>query len=212
MKPRYDARFFVGILLVVFGLASLPMVMAPDSRLFEIGFGVAMGVAGLALLGLFATRRASWALPMSAGALAIGTIVVAEGIQPGQAGTWGGVLVLGLLGVAFLVLARFPSVRWWPIIPAGTLLTLGILVAVYGDAGAPNGSLFLAGIGATFLAVFIAPPNPVKRVWALITGAVLVVLALAASGLSGQAAGVAVAVALIVGGGWMLLRESRTAT
>ena len=66
--------------------------------------------------------------------------------------------------------------RWWAIIPAGVLLTLGAVSSV-GDAseGLATGGLFFLGLGLTFILVAVLPGGS-GRSWALIPGIILLLL------------------------------------
>lgn len=210
MTARLDAVFFVGVLLLVSGCAALVAMVFPNIRGLEMGVGGAFVAAGLIGALAFIRTQASASLPLAAGAIAVGLMTLTDAIAPGQVGDWAAVLLFVLLGISFLVLAAVPAPRWWPIIPAGVMLTLAGTVASGRDG--EGGGVFLAGLGATFLVVYLMPPRPVRRLWALITAAVLVVLALPASGLSGQVLGIAVAIALIAGGILLLLRHGPPST
>ena len=62
--------------------------------------------------------------------------------------------------------------RWWAIIPAGVLLTLGIVSALDNVNGVQTGGSFFLGLGLTFVLVAILPGGA-SRSWALIPGTVL---------------------------------------
>ena len=64
--------------------------------------------------------------------------------------------------------------RWWAIIPAGVLLTLGTISVVDEVSGGDNGGLFFLGLGLTFVLLTILPGGS-SRSWALIPGAILLV-------------------------------------
>ncbi|HEY9527325.1 MAG TPA: hypothetical protein VIR02_09600, partial [Anaerolineales bacterium] len=63
--------------------------------------------------------------------------------------------------------------RWWAIIPAGVLLTLGIVSSLDAVSGLETGGLFFLGLGLTFLLVAVLPGEKRGRSWALIPGVIL---------------------------------------
>lgn len=210
MRPRFDAGFYAGLVLILAGVlltvSGLPSLAAAAQLVVAAAF-----VAGAAVLaGVFVSSRTAWTLPAAATALAIGLLIGIDGLFPGRAGEWAGSMMFTLIGAAFLVLAAVPRIRWWPLIPGGVMLSLAATIPT-GKSGLAGG-IFLAGLGVTFAAVYVVPPQPMRRVWAAITAGVLLVLALPASGLSGQVLGIAVAVALIGAGLVILVRGARATT
>lgn len=210
MQRRLDSAFYVGLLLILGGAAALLATLMPGTRTVELAFAGVCVLGGLLMAGVFVRTHHAWSLPVAAGAIAIGLMTATDALAPGQVGDWAAVMLFTLLGISFLVLAAVPAPRWWPLIPAGVMLTLAGTIAAGGDSAA--GGVFLAGLGVTFVAVYLMPPQPVRRLWALITGGVLVLLALPASGLSGQVLGIVLALALIAGGALLLFRGPRTST
>jgi hypothetical protein len=119
-------------------------------------------------------------------------------------------LLFAVPGVWFVGMAVVPTRRWWPIIPGGTLLSLAATVAVSPDEHA--GAAFLAGLGLTFVAVYLVPPGSRQRLWALITAVVLLLLALLATGVTATTASAVLAIGLIACGVLLLLRRPPAVT
>jgi hypothetical protein len=118
------------------------------------------------------------------GALLIGAGIVLLMQNFGLFGTaaptiWSILFLLG--GAGFVGLFATNRALWWALIPGFTLLGLGTLLAVEllapALAAAWGGSIFLAGIGLGFWAVYLAHPG---HWWAIIPGGVLVTLAVVA--------------------------------
>ena len=209
MSARFDARAVVGVLFVILGLAFLGGVLAPATAAFQLVLGLALAGTGGAMLFEFGRHRRAWLAPTGAGTAAIGLLIAADSIHTGGLGDWGGVLLLGAVGLGFLAIARVPEAHWWPIIPAGVLLTLAALAGL--PAGGTLGGAFLfAGLAATFVIVFLAPPAPFTRVWALVAGGTCAVIAIAVVGMHPEVMGTATAIALIAAGAWLLFRGRHT--
>jgi hypothetical protein len=71
--------------------------------------------------------------------------------------------------------------KWWAIIPAGVMSTLGVVAGAdeLRFLGVDSGGLFFLGLGATFLAVaFLTGQRGERQSWALIPAAVLIIMGL----------------------------------
>ncbi len=99
----------------------------------------------------------------------------------------GGGAFLASLGLAFAVYWHEDKTRWWALIPAGTLGTLGLLESFDGIFGGSPGWLFLVGMALTFFALTRLEVEP--QPWAVWPAAGLGLLAL---------------LSLLDGGGWVL--------
>ena len=97
----------------------------------------------------------------------------------------GGAAFLGSLGLAFGLAWREDEHRWWALIPAGTLLSLGLTALVDGTrlGAAASGSVFLLGLAATFFVLTRLRVQP--QGWAIFPAGALALLAV----VSGSAAG-----------------------
>lgn len=91
------------------------------------------------------------------------------------------VIVFGLIGLYILSIYFTNRANWWALIPGIIFIDLAFIVAVGlilpGDDNAWIGSLFLAGIGLAFWAVYL---NNRSFWWAIIPGGVLFTLAIVA--------------------------------
>lgn len=85
----------------------------------------------------------------------------------------------GIAGLLFLITFIRDTNHWWSVIPGMTLMSLAVVVLL--NAIAPrtgdlvSGSLFLGGIGISFILILIASRG--RQWWAIIPGGVLVTLA-----------------------------------
>ena len=97
----------------------------------------------------------------------------------------GGAAFLGSLGLAFLLAWRDDEHRWWALIPAGTLLALGLTALVDGTrlGAAASGSVFLLGLAATFFALTRLRVEP--QGWAIFPAGALALLAVVSASTAG---------------------------
>ena len=156
-KPAY----FVGALLLIgIGIVLLLQNLGILAGTSELVFGLLFVAGGAVFAAAFVGNRTPnwWAIIPGLVLAAIGILIWAGP----NVGSWGGSLVLGAIGLAFLIVYLSNRQFWWAIIPAGIMLTLTILVGLTDLLpGLENGStfatLFFLGIGLTFLAVYFLP-------------------------------------------------------
>jgi hypothetical protein len=116
----------------------------------------------------------------------------------------GGAAFLGSLGLAFWLAWRDDEHRWWALIPAGTLLSLGLTSLVDGTrlgAGA-SGTVFLLGLAATFFALTRLRVEP--QGWGIFPAGALALLAIVSASTIG---GWLFPVAFIAAGVYLLWRS-----
>ncbi|PWB77143.1 MAG: hypothetical protein C3F07_02545 [Anaerolineales bacterium] len=173
----------IGGLLVLGGLLALLDTMGIISNAGGIFWGMIWAAIGLFFLYLLLNGRGNWWAAFPAFTL-LG--MAAASFLPNALDGLGGLAFLGGISLAFWwVYLTDTRGRWWAIIPAGVLLTLGAVSAVDEFTRFDSGGLFLLGLGLTFVLVAVLPTGG-SRTWALIPGAVLLVLgALTSSPLQG---------------------------
>jgi hypothetical protein len=117
-----DGRWIGGAVLIVIGLALLAGQAVPD-----IGHYATL-VVGLALLALFLVTRNPGALIGGSIVTGIGAGIVLETTFPDSSGGWVPLgLGLGFLGIWLIgALFRMPEARFWPLIPGGILVFVGL--------------------------------------------------------------------------------------
>ncbi|HEY7200159.1 MAG TPA: hypothetical protein VIC57_08110, partial [Candidatus Dormibacteraeota bacterium] len=111
--------------------------------------------------------------------VALGAAMLAQstGLVPESAGNWTGAAILAAIGFVFVALYLVERIRWWALIPGGTMLSLAVVSAVTPFvSGEIGGALFLLGMAGTFAVVAIAPSPGRPRTWAWIPAAVMLVL------------------------------------
>lgn len=178
---RWSWNALVGLLLLVAGLLLLAQNVAP----FPIPgawvwCGLALLTAVAFLYAWIADRTRWWAIIPAGTFFSLAGAALLSGF-PGEAAAYAGpIFLLGLGGTFFAVYLARPFHRW-ALIPAGilTLLACSALLAtlpVFPQEwrGALGGSIFLAGLGTTFLLIAL-----VRRDvwWPILPGGILLVLA-----------------------------------
>lgn len=166
---RFDYRILIGAALVLGGILMLldkTGVLKGATDLFWAGL-LAIG-AGIFLFWFYSDRSKWWAaIP---GFALLG--VAASTLLLDKIG-WGGLAVLGGIGVGFWAVYFRQPAQWWAIIPGGVLLTLGATSALSEAYEiVETGGVFFVGLGLTFLLVALLA----KMKWAFIPAAVLLLL------------------------------------
>lgn len=178
MKGNQIWVAILGVLLVLAGAIGLLEIsgLIPDfaSAAWQWLAPALFALGGLAFLVAFATNpHDRWpAVIPGFVLLAIGVI----GYFDDRLGDWAGTVFLGSLGLAFLLLFLARREFWWSIIPAGVLLTLGIVAGVDSLPGVKSeisGAVFFMGLAITFLAVFATRNAVGFRKWALFPAVIL---------------------------------------
>ena len=173
------SRTFWGVLLIIGGI----IFLLENLGIVAIGeafWGVLLGVAAIGFLSVYLTNRENWwALIPGMILLSVSALIILNTIFPGGTGELGGVIVLGGIGLAFLLIYLTNRENWWAIIPAGVMLTLSIVVLL-GEviSGFEVGGIFFLGLGLTFALVAILPTPHGQMKWAFIPAGVMIVLGL----------------------------------
>jgi hypothetical protein len=127
---------------------------------------------------VYLSKRAGWAAIVAYVMFVVGfTPLMAMTSRPELSG----VIMLFAIGLPFLYVYRKSPERWWAIIPAGILLTLGVVTAIVLIPGIPSekydnrigNSLFYAGAAATFAVAWLRHH---KR-WAMVVTILAVIMA-----------------------------------
>ena len=169
-----------GILLiaagVIFLLTNLKIIQLP----WEFLIGPLFGLGGIIFLLVFIINNKDWwALIPGFILIAIGTIIFMDQNLGGFADQWGGLVFLGLLGCAFLLIYILHPQNWWSIIPGGVLLTLGGVSLIPEKNEGLIGGLFFVGLAITFGLVYILPKPAGKLKWALYPAGIMLILGIA---------------------------------
>jgi hypothetical protein len=173
------SRTFWGVLLIIGGI----IFLLDNLGIFTIGetfWGVILGVAAIGFLSVYLSNRENWwALIPGMILLSVSALIIINAIFPGDTGALGGVIVLGGIGLAFLLIYLTNRENWWAIIPAGVMLTLSVVVLL-GEAfsGIEVGGIFFLGLGLTFGLVAIIPTPHGQMKWAFIPAGIMIVMGL----------------------------------
>ncbi len=160
----------------------------------------AFGLGGLFFISVFLANRENWwALIPGLTLIGVGLTIGMGTLAPSFADEFGGVFVLGSIGLAFLIIYLLKREFWWALIPAGVLLSLAIAISLQnyiGDTGFV--SLFFAGMGLTFAIVAMLPTEGGKQRWAWIPAGILLLMGLGFGAFTGALLGYLWPVVLIV--------------
>ena len=171
------SKVFWGLMLVVGGLILLleQLDIIEGSEIFWM---VVSAIAALLfLLALVTNRDAWWAAIPGIGLLAVALSLGLDAFTS-VSGEIIGAIIMGGIGLSFLIVYLIQRVHWWAIIPGGVLITLAIVAGMEGgDPGPVSGAIFFAGLGLTFALVAVLPNKFGRMTWAWIPGGILLLLA-----------------------------------
>jgi hypothetical protein len=173
------SRTLWGVLLIIGGI----IFLLDNLGIFTIGeafWGVILGIGAIGFLSVYLSNRENWwALIPGMILLSVSALIIINAIFPGDTGALGGVIVLGGIGLAFLLIYLTNRENWWAIIPAGVMLTLSVVVLL-GEAfsGIEVGGIFFLGLGLTFGLVAIIPTPHGQMKWAFIPAGIMIVMGL----------------------------------
>lgn len=205
---RTDTRVLAGAGLIALGALALLQNFGLFGNLAAVLWAAAFGVAGLGFLSVYMRGPSTWwaAIPGSA-LLGLAAVIGIDTIAP-WAGEWIGGLFLGSLGLGFCLVYARDSARWWAVIPAGVLLTLGAVAGLSDTlSGDTIGAVFFFGLALTSGALTRLPGTEGRFRWALIPAGVMLAMSLVVLMASTHLLSVLVPVFLIVGGLTILYRN-----
>jgi hypothetical protein len=199
-------RVFWGVLLVVVGgllMLQALGVLAGAGVIWTVLFGA----AGIAFLYIYFQDRAKWWAAIPGFAL-VGLSAVTAWDELGNGeGKWGGVLLLGSIGVGFLAAYLAAREQWWALIPGGAFLTLALLAGFPARvAGTTTGGVLFLGLAATFGALALVPTPDGRMRWPIIPAAALVLVGALVTLEATTALNLVWPVALILGGVYLIFR------
>ena len=207
MNNILQSRLLWGGLLIVGGILFLLQ------NLFDFQFGslfwsLVFGLAGLFFLSVFFSNRMNWwGLIPGITLIGIALVIALDTFAPAVGDILEGTIILGGIGLSFLVIYLLNREFWWAIIPAGVLLSLSLALAVEDflpDTGFV--SIFFIGMALTFAFLAMVPTPEGKMQWAWIPAGVLGIIGIAFGAFSGSLMAYAVPVILIGVGGFLIFR------
>jgi peptidoglycan/LPS O-acetylase OafA/YrhL len=198
-----------GVVLVLIGL----LLLGQQLNLFgpmQLSFAVFLfGIPGFVfLLTYFFDRRQWWALIPGCILLGLAAVVFNEANRYGSSLVSGAIFLfsIGLPFWLIYVIKRW----WWAIIPAGVLTVLSIMPIISNDMlqGQFVGGIFFLGLAATFALVRLATRSDPNMGWAWWPAGILAIMGVVTILLgTASIAQYIWPIALIVLGGWLLLRN-----
>jgi hypothetical protein len=203
-----SSRVFWGLLLIAGGVLFLLQTLFN----FEFGslfWALVFGLGGTFFFSwFFQDRQQWWALIPGFTLLCIGLIILLDTLVPVASGTLAGFIILGGIGASFLLIYFLRRDFWWALIPAGTLLTLGV-VALLSDLtpGLEVGAVFFLGLAATFAMLTFVPTPEGRMKWPWIPAGILGGLGLIVIMSASNLAGIALPVVLILAGLFLVARN-----
>lgn len=205
-----ESRVLWGTLLILGGV----MFLLQNLGLFEFGdlfWALLLGLAGVFFLSVYLQNRANWwALIPGFTLFGVASLIALTRLAPRLADNWGGSVVLGGIGLAFVAVYLAERSNWWAIIPAGVMLTLAAVAGLDETfAGIETGGIFFLGLGSTFALVALLPSHQGQMRWAWIPAAVLMLMGLLIMAAAEDLIGILWPLVLIVGGGYLILRTFR---
>lgn len=171
------SRIFWGLVLVLGGIILLleSMGVLEGSEVFWM---VILAIGGILFLVAFISNRGAWwAIIPGVSSLALATGLGLDSFA-NIGGDILGAIVLGGIGLSFVIVYLIERTNWWAIIPGGALITLAIVAGMEGgDSEMVSGAVFFAGLGLTFALVALLPNKVGRMTWAWIPGGILLILA-----------------------------------
>lgn len=210
---RNWARLAVGLVLVAAGILFLLQNLNLVVSAWGILWALIFAAGGIAFLWLFLRNRAVW-WPVIPGLtlLAIAVLIALDSLELGLAERWGGSIVLAGIGIAFALIYISHQQHWWAVVPAGALLSLALMVALFPGDVPEAGAVFLMGLGITFGIVYLLPGRGRRHTWALVPALVLFLLGLFVLGTSIPASLFLWPMVLILAGLYIVYRVLRRRT
>lgn len=173
------SRTLWGILLIVGGI----LFLLDNLNIINFGdifWGIVLGIGGLGFLSVYFTDRQHWwALIPGSTLLAIATLILLNFLVPTLGEFLGGAIVLGGIGLSFILIYLINREHWWALIPAGVLTTLAVITLVDEFLpGLESGGILFLGMGLTFALVAVLPNPQGQMRWAFIPAVVLFLMGL----------------------------------
>jgi hypothetical protein len=178
----------------------------------ELLWAALFALVGLAFFAVYFRDRRWWALIPGCALLGLAA-PTALSVAGDRWAEFGGAVFLAMLGAAFAtVYLDNRPVRWWALIPAGTLLTLAVVASLdLVDAAEAGGGVFFLGLALTFFAVALLPHGDKRRDWALYPAIACLGLGAIVVAASTSTFTIVAAVGLIGTGLYLLYRTGRFA-
>lgn len=203
-----SSRVFWGLLLIAGGVLFLLQTLF-DFQFGGLFWALVFGLGGTFFISwFFQDREQWWALIPGITLICIGLIILLDIVLPAASGVFAGFIILGGIGTSFLLIFFLRRDFWWALIPAGVLLTLGV-VALLSDLapGLEVGAVFFLGLAATFALLTFVPTAEGRMTWPWIPAGILGGIGLIVIMAAGNLAGILIPVLLIAAGLFLVARN-----
>lgn len=208
MLDRFNYRLVFAALLIGAGILFLLQNLGFLGNLTDLVWALMFVIGGAAFLSvLLGGRKNWWAAIPGIILISIGVIIAMDALFPALSGRFGGMVILGGIGLAFVLVYLLAPENWWAIIPAGVMLSLALVTVADSIPGIDGGGLLLIGMGVTFAVLGLINVKGRKLSWPWIPAIVLFVIGLLVVSLSGNMASIFWPVALILLGGFLIFRN-----
>ncbi|MDD5368073.1 MAG: hypothetical protein PHQ40_03225 [Anaerolineaceae bacterium] len=205
---RFDNRLLWGGVLILAGLLFLLQNLG-IFLLDNLVWTIFLGIAGLSFLYIvFKDRRRWWAIIPGVTISYLAFLILMDQLYPSFSNGIGGALFLASIGASFWIIYFLNRSFWWAIIPAGVLVTLGV-VAAFDQyfSGIETGGIFFIGLGLTFALLAWIPTSGGRMRWPLIPAGVLTLMGVLISFASTSLFRLVWPVALILAGLYLFFRR-----
>ncbi len=179
MLKWITSRVLWGVLLIFGGV----LFLLQNLGIFQGGglfWTIVFGLGGLFFLSVFLDNRIQW-WALIPGFILIGVafLVGLDTFFPNFSENIGGFIIVGAIGLSFILVYVVNRSNWWALIPAGVMLTTAAVILFEDGSEMVTGGVFFIGLGLTFALVAILPTPQGALKWAWIPAAVLFVMGLA---------------------------------
>lgn len=179
---RNQYGYIWGIPLIVFGSLFLLQNFNIIGSFAEFFLAILYGLGGVLFLTVFQRepRTHWWALIPAFALIGLAMREITTWALPWFAWYIGNSIFLGSMGVGFALIFLFRRDQWWPIIPAGALITLAIEEFLGNVFTAKlTAGIFFAGMGLSFFVVYYLFRTQERLRWTLPVSLGLLVIAAA---------------------------------
>ncbi len=204
------SRVLWGLLLILVGL----LFLLESLTVISLGGAWAFLFAAAGLVFgymVIEDRERWWAVIPAMSLLGLAGLIGLSTLFPVAGGDLGAGVFLGAIGLSFWIVYLITSrEQWWSIIPGGVLIALAVAIGLQPWIG-ENAfvGVFFGGMGLTFALVYLLRTPDSHMEWALIPAGILGVMGVIFLGLATPYANLIWPLALILVGGYILLRNAR---
>jgi hypothetical protein len=178
---EHNRNFLIGGIIILIGILALLANLGVLDGIQELVGSIFFFVVAYLFFNVYKKQKANWwALIPATFCAALGIIILLENFSSlgdewsGTILFWSGALIFGFFYVK-------DNKKWWAVIPAGTLFTLGAIVLIDEYNWLNNGlegSVLFLGLGLTFIFLYLQRNAENKLGWAIWPGGILSLFAL----------------------------------